>query len=115
MNQRTVRTLVRLTVGNAASPLYPGAVVAAAVFVTVDTLPAAHEDASFAGVRLFLPAAPTVFVFLFAASLTGAKSFGPARFTYPALTVSVPAQSRAHGRFVRGGGRRTRATRPQGA
>ncbi|MGW2474351.1 SCO4225 family membrane protein [Streptomyces sp. NPDC001665] len=118
VNQRTIRTLVRLTFGNAASLLYLGAVAAAAVFVTVDTLLVGHADASFAGVWLFLLAAPTVFLFLLGGSLAGAESFGPAWFMYLALTVSVLLQSLALGSFVRparGGARRSRTVRPQGA
>ncbi|MET7344521.1 SCO4225 family membrane protein [Streptomyces sp. NPDC087866] len=118
MNQQTIRTLARLTFGNVASLLYLGAVAVAAVFVTVDTLFVTHEDASFAGVWLFLMAAPTVFLFLLGGSLAGAESFGPAWFMYLALTVSVLVQSLALGwfvRLVRGGARRTHAAHPQGA
>ncbi|WP_330451560.1 MULTISPECIES: SCO4225 family membrane protein [unclassified Streptomyces] len=118
INQPTIRTLARLTFGNTASLIYLGAVVAAAVFVTVDTLLVTHEDASLAGVWLFLLAAPTVFLFLLGGSMAGAESFGPAWFMYLALTVSVLVQSLALGwfvRFVRGGARRTRAAHPQGA
>lgn len=118
INQPTIRTLARLTFGNAASLIYLGVVVAAAVFVTVDTLLVTHEDASLAGVWLFLLAAPTVFLFLLGGSMAGAESFGPAWFMYLALTVSVLVQSLALGwfvRLVRGGARRTRAAHPQGA
>ncbi|TXS01659.1 hypothetical protein EAO73_24495 [Streptomyces sp. col6] len=119
MNQQTIRTLARLTFGNAASLLYLGAVAVAAVFVTVDTLFVTHDDASFAGVWLFLMAAPTVFLFLLGGSLAGAESFGPAWFMYLALTVSVLVQSLALGWFVRlvvrGGARRTGSAHPQGA
>ncbi|WP_405896525.1 hypothetical protein OG242_02230 [Streptomyces sp. NBC_00727] len=118
MNQQTIRTLARLTFGNAASLLYLGAVAVVTVFVTVDTLLVTHDDASFAGVWLFLLAAPTVFLFLLGGSLAGAESFGPAWFMYLALTVSVLVQSLALGwfvRLVRGGARRTRAAHPQGA
>ncbi|MGQ4484985.1 SCO4225 family membrane protein [Streptomyces sp. SAS_281] len=116
LSRRTSRALVRLTFGNAASLLYLGAVVAAAVLVAADTLFIAHEDASFAGVWLFLLAAPAVFVFLLGSSAAGAESFGPAWFMYLALTVSVLVQSLALGWFVqlvRGGARRK--IRPQGA
>ncbi|MGZ2357190.1 hypothetical protein LRE75_10960 [Streptomyces sp. 372A] len=118
LSRRTSRALVRLTFGNAASLLYLGAVVAAAVLVAADTLFIAHEDASFAGVWLFLLAAPAVFVFLLGSSAAGAESFGPAWFMYLALTVSVLVQSLALGWFVqlvRGGARRNRTIRPQGA
>ncbi|MFF7340279.1 SCO4225 family membrane protein [Streptomyces sp. NPDC008163] len=118
VNQRTIRTLARLTFGNAASLLYLGAVAAATVFVTVDTLLVSHADASFAGVWLFLLAAPTVFLFLLGGSLGGAESFGPAWFMYLALAVSVLVQSLALGWFVRllsGGARRSRTVHPHGA
>ncbi|MEW1891713.1 MULTISPECIES: hypothetical protein [unclassified Streptomyces] len=118
IDQQSLRTLARLTFGNAASLVYLGAVAAAAVFVTVDTLLVAHDDASFAGVWLFLLAAPTVFVFLLGGSMAGAESFGPAWFMYLALTVSVLVQSLALGwfvRLVRGGARRSRTAHPQGA
>ncbi|MGC4946727.1 SCO4225 family membrane protein [Streptomyces sp. DT224] len=78
----------------------------------------AHEDAPFAGVRLFLPAAPTVFAFLLGSSAAGAESFGPAWFMYLALTVTVLVQSPALARFVqlvRGAARRNRTIRPEGA
>ncbi|WP_405935579.1 hypothetical protein OG338_01475 [Streptomyces sp. NBC_00726] len=118
IDQRTVRALARLTFGNAASLVYLGAVAAAAVFVTVDTLLVSHEDASFAGVWLFLLAAPTVFLFLLGGSLAGAESFGPAWFMYLALTVSVLVQSLALGwfvRLVRGGAPRSRTVRAREA
>lgn len=112
-----LRTLVRLTFGNAASLIYLGIVAATAVFVTVDTLFVAHEDASFAGVWLFFLAAPTVFVFFVGGSLWG-EAGGPAWFFYLALVLSVLVQSFALGWFVRlmrGATGRTRSARPQGA
>ncbi|THA71368.1 hypothetical protein E6P78_05375 [Streptomyces sp. A0958] len=118
MNHRYLRTLARLAFGNATSLVYLGAVAATAVFVTVDTLFVAHEDASFAGIWLFLLAAPTVFVFLLGSSAAGAESFGPTWFMYLALVVSVLVQSLALGwfaRLVRGGSGRTRTAHPHGA
>ncbi|WNI26291.1 SCO4225 family membrane protein [Streptomyces sp. ITFR-16] len=118
MNHQHLRTLVRLTFGNAASLIYLGVVAATAVFVTVDTLFVAHEDASFAGVWLFFLAAPTVFLFFVGGSLWGAESGGPAWFFYLALVVSVLLQSLALGwfvRLVRGTTGRGRTARPQGA
>ncbi|THA22928.1 hypothetical protein E6R18_32045 [Streptomyces sp. A1277] len=118
MNHRHLSTLARLTFKNAASLVYLGVVAATAVFVLVDTLFTAHEDASFAGVWLFLLAAPTVFVFLLGSSLAGAESFGPAWFMYLALVVSVLVQSLALGwfaRLVRGASGRSRTAHPQGA
>ncbi|MCX5345315.1 SCO4225 family membrane protein [Streptomyces atratus] len=117
VDKRHVRTLARLTFGNAASLIYLGLVLAAAVFVTVDTLFVAHEDASFAGVWLFLLAAPTVFVFFIGSALWGAAAAGPAWFVYLALVVSVLLQSLALGWFVRlvRGGSGTRTAHSQGA
>ncbi|MEE1740578.1 hypothetical protein [Streptomyces sp. BE147] len=116
INHPHLRALVRLTFGNAVSLCYLALVFAAAVFVTVDTLFVSHEDASFAGVWLFLLAAPTVFVFFVGSSLAGAESGGPAWFMYLALVVSVLAQSLALGWFTRllrrGGG--ARSAHPQG-
>ncbi|MFD9602042.1 SCO4225 family membrane protein [Streptomyces sp. NPDC059970] len=117
IDRQHVRALARLTFGNAASLICLGLVLAAAVFVTVDPLFVAHEDASFAGVRLFLLAAPTVFVFFIGSALWGAEAAGPAWFVYLALVVSVLLQSLALGWFVRlvRGGSRTRTAHPQGA
>ncbi|MCX4967820.1 hypothetical protein OHA98_24265 [Streptomyces sp. NBC_00654] len=116
VNHPHLRALVRLTFGNAASLCYLALVLAAAVFVTVDTLFVSHDDASFAGVWLFLLAAPTVFVFFVGSSLAGAESGGPAWFMYLALVVSVLVQSLALGWFARllrrGGG--ARSAHPQG-
>ena len=116
MNKQHLRTLARLTFGNAASLIYLGVVLATAVFVAVDTLLVPHEDASFAGVWLFLLAAPTVFVFFVGSELWGADAAGPAWFIYLALVVSVLVQAFALGwfvRLVRGGGR-SRTAHPQG-
>ncbi|MFD4032967.1 SCO4225 family membrane protein [Streptomyces sp. NPDC058637] len=116
MNKR-LRTTARLTFGNAASRIYLGLVLAAVVFVAVDTLFVAHDDASFAGVWVFFLAAPTVFLFLVGGSMAGAESGGPAWFVYLALIVSVLAQACALGwfaRLVRRAGREHSA-HPQGA
>ncbi|WP_442818661.1 SCO4225 family membrane protein [Streptomyces sp. NBC_01320] len=117
MNKQHLRALARLTFGNPASLIYLGVVLATAVFVAVDTLFVQHEDASFAGVWLFLLAAPTVFVFFVGSTLWGADAAGPAWFVYLALVVSVLVQALALGwfvRLVRRGGR-SRSARPQGA
>ncbi|WP_406388150.1 SCO4225 family membrane protein [Streptomyces sp. NBC_00887] len=117
MTKRQLRTLARLTFGNTASRIYLGLVLAATVFVAVDTLFVAHEDASFAGVWVFFLAAPTVFVFLVGSSMAGADTGGPAWFVYLALIVSVLVQACALGwfaRLVRRGGR-SRSVHPQGA
>ncbi|MFD9425566.1 MULTISPECIES: SCO4225 family membrane protein [unclassified Streptomyces] len=108
INHPHLRTLVRLTFGNAVSLCYLGLVLAATVLVTVDTLFVTHEDASFSGVWLFLLAAPTVFVFFVGSSLAGADAGGPTWFLCLALVVSVLVQSLALGwfaRLVRRGGR----------
>ncbi|MFE3904450.1 SCO4225 family membrane protein [Streptomyces sp. NPDC059153] len=112
-----VRTLARLTFGNAASLIHLGLALTAWVFVTVDTLFVTHEDASLAGVRLFLLAAPTVFAFFIGSALWGAEATGPAWFVRLALVVSVLLQSLALGWFVRllRGGSRTLAAHPRGA
>ncbi|MFG3137754.1 SCO4225 family membrane protein [Streptomyces sp. NPDC048211] len=118
LTEQHVRTLARLTFGNAASRIYLGVVAATTVFVTMDTLFVTHEDASFAGVWLFLLAAPTVFVFLVGSSTLGAEALGPDWFVYLALVVSVLVQSLALGwfaRLLRGGRGRSRQAGPQGA
>ncbi|WP_327170458.1 hypothetical protein OG471_03825 [Streptomyces sp. NBC_01336] len=118
LTKQHVHTLARLTFGNAASLVYLGVVAATAVFVTVDTLFVAHEDASFAGVWLFFLAAPTVFVFFAGAAMLGADSAAPDWLFYLALVVSVLVQSLAVGWFARklGGGRgRARQGRPRSA
>lgn len=118
MTNQRLRGVVRLTFGNAASLIYLGVVAATVVFVTVDTLFVAHDDASFAGIWLFLLAAPTVFAFLAGSSMWGAEAVGPDWYMYLALVVSVLVQSFALGWFVRllrGGAGRTRSAHPQGA
>ncbi|MCM2415713.1 hypothetical protein LNW71_30975 [Streptomyces sp. RKAG290] len=117
LTTRHLRAIARLTFGNTASLIYLGVVAATAVFVAVDTLFVAHEDASFAGVWLFLLAAPTVFVFFVGGSMWGAEAAGPAWFLYLALVVSVLVQSLALGwfvRLVRAAGGRSRSARPHG-
>ncbi|MFD0023976.1 SCO4225 family membrane protein [Streptomyces sp. NPDC058382] len=118
MSSQHLRAIARLTFANTASLIYLGAVVATAVFVTVDTLFVAHEDASFAGVWLFFLAAPTVFLFLVGGSMWGAETGGPDWYVYLALVVSVLVQSFVLGWFVRllrGAGGRTRSAHAQGA
>lgn len=96
-----LNALVRLTFRDPASLIYLGLVLAATLFVAVDTLFVAHEDASFSGVWLFLIAAPTVFLFLLGGSLAGVRAGGPAWFLVLGLVVSVLVQSLALGWFVR--------------
>ncbi|MEK8142118.1 hypothetical protein NKH18_04530 [Streptomyces sp. M10(2022)] len=117
MNTRQLGASIRMAFGNPASLIYLGLVLAATVFVAVDTLFVTHEDASFAGVWLFFLAAPTVFVFLIGSSLAGADVGGPAWFVYLALAVSVLAQAFTLGWFARLVRRvgRERAAHPQGA
>ncbi|MEV1047889.1 hypothetical protein [Streptomyces sp. NPDC049916] len=93
--------LVRLTFRNPASLVYLGVVLAATVYVAVDALFVTHADASFAGVWLFLLAAPAVFLFLVGGTLAGAETGGPAWYLVVALVVSVLLQSTALGWFVR--------------
>ncbi|MFI2781167.1 SCO4225 family membrane protein [Streptomyces sp. ALB3] len=114
---KQLRTLVRLTFGNAASRIYLGLVLAVAVLVAVDTLFVSHDDASLSGVWLFLLAAPTVVVFLVGGSMAGADAGGPAWFLHAALVVSVLVQACALGWFSRllSGPRRGRSPRPRGA
>jgi hypothetical protein len=117
MNKQRLRTSIRLTFGNPVSLGYLALVLAATVFVAVDTLFVAHEDASFAGVWLFFLAAPTVFAFFVGSSLAGSDGLGPAWFVYLALVVSVVVQAFVLGwftRLVRRGGRGP-AAHPQGA
>ncbi|MFB8027171.1 SCO4225 family membrane protein [Streptomyces sp. NPDC056465] len=116
-NARRLRALARLTFGNNASRIYLGLVLAVSVFVAVDTVFVSHDDASFAGVWVFLLAAPTVFLFLLGSSMTGADTGGPAWFTYLALVVSVLVQAGALGWFARllRGPRSSGSAHPQGA
>nr|WSW70773.1 hypothetical protein OG461_33825 [Streptomyces sp. NBC_00995] len=118
LTKRHVHALARLTFGNAASLVYLGVVAATAVFVTVDTLFVTHEDASFAGVWLFLLAAPTVFVFFVGGAMLGAETAAPTWLFCVALVVSVLVQSLALGwfaRLLRGGRGRTHHGRPRNA
>ncbi|MFI8002989.1 SCO4225 family membrane protein [Streptomyces sp. NPDC086010] len=101
IDKQRLGTLARLTFGNTASRIYLGLVLAVTVFVAVDTLFVTHDDASFAGVWLFLLAAPTVFAFFLGSSLAGADTAGPAWFVYLALVVSVLVQACALGWFSR--------------
>ncbi|MEU2263966.1 hypothetical protein ABZ557_27680 [Streptomyces sp. NPDC019645] len=114
-NARRLPGLVRTAVAGPASLAYLGVVVATAVFVAVDTLFVHHEDASLAGVWLFLLAAPTVFLFLIAGSLLGDGVAGSAWFLYPSLVVSVLVQAVALGLFVRLLRAEGHAARPHGA
>ncbi|SCF98694.1 SCO4225 family membrane protein [Streptomyces sp. Ncost-T10-10d] len=116
VDKRHVRTLARLTFGNAASLICLGLVLTASVFVTVDTLFVTREDASLAGVRLFLLAAPTAFVFFIGGARWGAEAAGPAWFVCLAPVVSVLLQSLALGWFVRllRDGSRTLTAHPRG-
>lgn len=118
LTKQHVHTLARLTFGNAVSLVYLGVVAATAVFVTVDTLFVAHEDASFAGVWLFFLAAPTVFVFFAGGAMLGSETGGPDWLFYLALVVSVLVQSLALGwfaRLLRGDRGRARQGRPRSA
>ncbi|MFJ6432779.1 SCO4225 family membrane protein [Streptomyces sp. NPDC091416] len=118
LTKQHVRALARLTFGNVASLVYLGVVAATAVFVAVDTLFVAHEDASFAGVWLFFLAAPTVFVFFVGSAMLGAETAAPTWLFCLALVVSVLVQSLALGWFVRllrGGRGRARHGHPRSA
>ncbi|MFJ9057899.1 hypothetical protein OHB07_03555 [Streptomyces sp. NBC_00111] len=114
---RQLRALARLTYGNTASRVYLGLVLAVSVFVAVDTLFVSTDDASFAGVWVFLLAAPTVFLFLLGSSVAGADAGGPAWFVYLALVVSVLVQACALGWFagLLRGTRRSSPAHPHGA
>ncbi|MBT2488347.1 hypothetical protein J7E96_07380 [Streptomyces sp. ISL-96] len=101
MTARRLRAIARLTFRNPASLVYLGLVAATALFVTADTLFVTHEDASFAGVWLFLLSAPTVFAFLIGGDLFGVAVTESAWFLYVALPLSVLIQSFALGWFVR--------------
>ncbi|MEU0375098.1 hypothetical protein ABZ070_33930 [Streptomyces sp. NPDC006283] len=108
-------TLVRLAFGNRAAQGYLALVAVAAVYVAVDTLFVHHEDASFAGIWLFLLTAPTIFGFMAVGTLIGDTVTESAAFLYPALVLSVLIQAMALGLFVRllTGGQR--AARPHKA
>ncbi|MFJ8074189.1 SCO4225 family membrane protein [Streptomyces sp. NPDC096176] len=108
-------TLARLAFGNRAAQAYLALVAVAAVYVAIDTAFVHHEDASFAGIWLFLLAAPTIFGFMAVGTLLGDTVAESAAFLYPALALSVLIQALALGLFVRmlTGGQR--AARPHGA
>ncbi|MFI2368130.1 SCO4225 family membrane protein [Streptomyces sp. NPDC018833] len=108
-------SLARLTFGNPASRIYLALVVAAALFVAVDTLFVHHEDASMAGIWLFLLTAPTIFALMALGTLFGEGVAESAGFLYPALVLAVLVQACALGLFVRllGGGPHT--AHPHGA
>ncbi|MGW0548915.1 SCO4225 family membrane protein [Streptomyces altiplanensis] len=115
MATRQLHTAAHLTFRNPASLVYLGLVAATAVFVTADTLFVTHEDASFAGVWLFLLSAPTVFAFFIGGDLFGGTVSESAWFLYVALPVSVLIQSFALGWFLRLLRGVSRPVRPQGA
>ncbi|WP_406002279.1 SCO4225 family membrane protein [Streptomyces sp. NBC_00829] len=115
MNVQRLGATARLAFGNRASQVYLALVAVATVYVTVDTVFVHHEDASLAGVWLFLLASPTMFGFLMAARLFGDAVAGSAWFLYPALVASVLIQSLALGLFVRLLRGRPHAAHPQGA
>ncbi|MEU8888548.1 hypothetical protein [Streptomyces sp. NPDC048442] len=101
----------QLTFRNPASLAYLALVTVAALFVTVDMLFVTHDDASLAGVWLFLLSAPTVFLFLIGGDLLASSVADSAAFLYPALVLSVLIQAYALGLLVRllRGERRTAA------
>ncbi|MFD5101058.1 SCO4225 family membrane protein [Streptomyces albidochromogenes] len=116
MAARRLRTIARLAFRNPASLAYLGLVAATAVFVTIDTLFVAHEDASFAGVSLLLVSAPTIIAFFVGGDALGVDVVDSDVFFYTALPLSVLVQSFALGWFVRLLGRTSaRTARPQGA
>jgi hypothetical protein len=111
MKAHLTHDLLRLTFRNPASLVYLALVTVATLFVTVDMLFVTHDDASLAGVWLFLLAAPTVFVFLIGGELLASGVAESAGYLYPALVLSVLIQSYALGAFVhllRGGHARPR-------
>ncbi|MFI5804763.1 SCO4225 family membrane protein [Streptomyces sp. NPDC051561] len=107
MKAHRLHDLAQLTYRNPASRVYLTLVTVAALFVTVDMLLITHDDASLAGVWLFLLAAPTVFVFLIGGHLLAVGVADSAAYLYPALVLSVLIQSYALGALVHllGGGR----------
>ncbi|WP_246574054.1 SCO4225 family membrane protein [Streptomyces genisteinicus] len=117
MNAR-LTALARLTFGNLASRIYLGLVAAAAVFVAVDTAFVHHDDASMAGIWLFLLAAPSIFGLMALGTLFGEGVAESAAFLYPALVAAVLIQACALGMFVRllgDTGRPAHTARPHGA
>ncbi|WP_274555247.1 SCO4225 family membrane protein [Streptomyces spiramyceticus] len=116
MTARRLRSIARLTFRNPASLVYLGVVAVTAVLVTIDTLFVTHEDASFAGMSLFLLSAPTVFAFFIGGDLLGEAVNVSTWFVYVAMVLSVLIQSFALGwfvRLVRGGA--AHPAHPQGA
>ncbi|MFJ2742425.1 SCO4225 family membrane protein [Streptomyces sp. NPDC087440] len=101
MKDHRAHGLVQLTFRNPASVVYLSLVTVAALFVTVDMLFVTHDDASLAGVWLFLLAAPTVFLFMIGGDLLASAVADSAAFLYPSLVLSVLIQSYALGLFVR--------------
>ncbi|GHA48694.1 hypothetical protein GCM10010329_83810 [Streptomyces spiroverticillatus] len=101
MKEHRAHGLVQLTFRNPASVVYLSLVTVAALFVTVDMLFVTHDDASLAGVWLFLLAAPTVFLFMIGGDLLAGAVADSAAFLYPSLVLSVLVQSYALGLFVR--------------
>ncbi|MCX5207096.1 hypothetical protein OG897_37540 [Streptomyces sp. NBC_00237] len=101
MKDHHAHGFVQLTFRNPASVVYLSLVTVAAVFVTVDMLFVTHDDASLAGVWLFLLAAPTVFLFMIGGDLLPGGVADSAAYLYPALVLSVLIQSFALGAFVR--------------
>lgn len=90
-----LRTLTRLTFGNAASLSYLGLVVASVVFAVVDAALVSHPDASMAGVWTVLLTFPTVFLPL------AAESFIPGSEVSGALLVaSVPVAALAQAAMI---------------
>lgn len=108
-------TLARLTFGNRPAQVYLALVAVAAVYVAVDTAFVHHEDASFAGIWLFLLAAPTIFGFMAFGTYAGDSFAESAAFLYPALVLSVLLQALALGLFTRLMTGQGRAARPHGA
>ncbi|MEU4495896.1 hypothetical protein AB0F96_21165 [Streptomyces sp. NPDC023998] len=115
MNSERLGTLKRLTFGNRASQVYLALVAVATLYVTIDTVFVHHEDASFAGIWLFLLASPVMFAFLMLGELFGDAVSGSAPYLYTALVVSVLIQSLALGLFVRLLRGHPHSAHPQGA
>jgi hypothetical protein len=115
MKSERLGTLTRLAFGNRASQAYLALVAVATVYVTIDTVFVHHEDASFAGIWLFLLTAPTVFGFFVVGSMFGEAVSSAAWFMYTALVLSVLIQSVALGFFVQLLRGRPRSAHPQGA
>ncbi len=115
MNSERLGTVTRLAFGSLPSQVYLALVALAALYVTIDSAFVHHEDASFAGVWLFLLTAPTVFAFLIVGELFGDAVGGSVWFLYVAMALSVVIQSLAIGLFVRLLRGRPHHAHPQGA